>query len=262
MIGREMKMFEKDPNKKIGDVSLEVKNLNRGSKVKDVSFRLNKGEILGVFGIVGSGRTETARLIFGLDKRESGEIIIKGEKAEIRRPADAVARKIGFVSEDRRGEGLAVRLNVVQNVSMPFFKRFAKLGVISHIRESGIVNKLVKDFNIKTPGLDTAVESLSGGNQQKIVISKWIGSEADILICDEPTRGIDVGAKAEVYRLMEKLTSEGKSVIMISSELPEVLAMSDRLLVFRDGGIAAEFKDVRSLTEEDVMNSAIGTHAG
>ena len=261
MVGRDMNMFEKKPEKRIEDVVLEVDNLKRGEKVKGVSFTLKKGEILGVFGIVGSGRTEMARLLFGLDKKDDGRIYINGEEAAINHPKDAVEKKMGFVSEDRRGEGLAIRLNVTTNATMPFFTRLTNKGVIKMSKETQVVSGLVEALNIKTPGLNTIVETLSGGNQQKVAVSKWIGAESEILIFDEPTRGIDVGAKAEVYRLMEKLTNEGKSIIMISSELPEILAMSDRLLVFRDGVIAAELSDVDSLEEEDVMHYAIGTVA-
>ena len=258
MVGRDMKMFEK-VDKRIEDVVMEVKNLTRGDKVKNMSFNLKKGEILGIFGIVGSGRTEMARILFGLDKRESGQVFINGNEVKINHPRDAVDMKLGFVSEDRRGEGLAVRLNVSKNMTMPFLKRLVNKFVLSLSKEAELSNELVEALNIKTPGLNTAVENLSGGNQQKIVISKWMGAQSEILIFDEPTRGIDVGAKAEIYRLMEKLTVEGKSIIMISSELPEVLAMSDRMLVFRDGAIVAELENVRELSEEDVMHYAIGT---
>jgi len=261
MVGRDMNMFEKKPEKRIQDVVLEVENLKRGEKVKGVSFNLKRGEILGVFGIVGSGRTEMARLLFGLDKKEDGRICINGEEADINHPKDAVEKKMGFVSEDRRGEGLAIRLDVTTNATMPFFTRLTNRGIIKMSDEARIVSDLVDALNIKTPGLGTIVETLSGGNQQKVAVSKWIGAESEIMIFDEPTRGIDVGAKAEVYRLMERLTTEGKSIIMISSELPEILAMSDRLLVFRDGLIAAELTDVGSLEEEDVMHYAIGTVA-
>ena len=259
MVGRDMQMFEKIADKRIGDVRLEVKQLTRGDKVKNMSFNLKKSEILGIFGIVGSGRTEMARILFGLDKREGGQVFISGNEVKINHPKDALDMKLGFVSEDRRGEGLAVRLNVSKNMTMPFIKWLVKRGIISLKKESEISTQLVEALNIKTPSLNTAVENLSGGNQQKIVISKWIGAQSEILIFDEPTRGIDVGAKAEIYRLMEKLTAEGKSIIMISSELPEVLAMSDRMLVFRDGAIVAELNNVRELSEEDVMHYAIGT---
>ncbi|MCL2881158.1 MAG: ATP-binding cassette domain-containing protein, partial [Treponema sp.] len=227
-----------------------------------ISFHLDKGEILGVFGIIGSGRTEMARLLFGIEKKDSGKITINGKITAIRHPIDAVNMKMGYVTEDRRGEGLAIRLNVCRNITMPFFKRLAKFNIIDLHRETEKARELIAALNIKTPGIGTITENLSGGNQQKIVISKWIGSESEILIFDEPTRGIDVGAKAEVYRLMEKLSLEGKSIIMISSELPEILAMSDRLLVFRDGAIAAEFTNVRELKEEDVLRHAIATGTG
>ena len=262
MVGREMNLFEKKSDKYIGDAIMNVEGLKWKRRVNNVSFFLKKGEILGVFGIIGSGRTEMARLLFGLEKKDSGKISIGGREALLNHPKDAVNMKMGFVSEDRRGEGLATRLNVCQNITMPFFKRLAKLGLINLGREKGKAAGLIKALDIKTPGIGTITENLSGGNQQKIVISKWIGSESDILIFDEPTRGIDVGAKAEVYRLMEKLTSEGKSIIMISSELPEVLAMSDRLLVFKDGMIVAEFTNVRELSEEDVLRYAITAKAG
>ena len=261
MVGREMRLFEKNSDKDIGSTVLDVKGLTWKGSVNNISFHLNKGEILGVFGIVGSGRTEMARLLFGLEKKDSGKILINGMEKVLNHPKDAVNMRMGFVTEDRRGEGLAIRLNVCQNTTMPFFKRLAKLGILNIRQEIEKTNELINALNIKTPSIGTITENLSGGNQQKIVISKWLGSESEILIFDEPTRGIDVGAKAEVYRLMERLSSEGKSIIMISSELPEVLAMSDRLLVFRDGMIAAEFANVRKLTEEDVLRYAIAAKA-
>jgi len=262
MVGREMRLFEKSSDKHYGNSVLNVEDLTWRDKVKGISFHLNKGEILGVFGIIGSGRTEMARLLFGIEKKDSGKITINGRNTAIRHPIDAVNMKMGYVTEDRRGEGLAIRLNVCRNITMPFFKRLAKFNIIDLRHEAEKARELIAALNIKTPGIGTITENLSGGNQQKIVIAKWIGSESEILIFDEPTRGIDVGAKAEVYRLMEKLSLEGKSIIMISSELPEILAMSDRLLVFRDGVIAAEFANVRELKEEDVLRYAIATNTG
>jgi ribose transport system ATP-binding protein len=170
--------------------------------------------------------------------------------------------KIGFLSEDRRGEGLATKLNVVENTTMPSINQFIRRGILRISQEIAFTKDLVEKMNTKTPSVKTKVESLSGGNQQKIAISKWLGAKSDILIFDEPTRGIDVGAKAEIYRLMDKLTLEGKAVLMISSELPEILAMSDRLLVFRDGLVVAEFDSVDQLSEEDVLGYAIKTDLG
>ena len=262
MVGRNMQMFEKHRQKKIGDNALEVDGLRWGKKVNGVSFNLKKGEILGVFGIIGAGRTETARLIFGLEEKDAGTVKVNGRQVEIKHPKDAVDLKIGFLSEDRRGEGLATKLNVVENTTMPSLKQFVKRGILRISQEIAFTKDLVEKLNTKTPSVKTKVASLSGGNQQKIAISKWLGAKSDILIFDEPTRGIDVGAKAEIYRLMDKLTLEGKSILMISSELPEILAMSDRVLVFRDGQVVAELNSVDQLSEEDVLSYAIKTDFG
>ncbi|MBC5647941.1 sugar ABC transporter ATP-binding protein [Christensenella tenuis] len=259
MVGRDVSLFHKTRDRKVGEPVFEVKDLCWKDRVKNVSFKLNKGEVLGMFGIVGSGRTETARTIFGIEKKDSGTIIKDGKELNIRRPEDAVLAKIGFVTEDRRGEGLSLVMSVAENITMPSMRRYVKKGVLDLKAEAAAAQKMVEMLAIKTPKLETRVGSLSGGNQQKIVISKWLGADSEILIFDEPTRGIDVGAKAEIYQMIDNLTQEGKSIIMISSELPEVLAMSDRLLVFRDGEIVAELAEVQSLSEEDVLGYAIKT---
>jgi len=257
MVGRDMNLYEKTARDDIDEIVFEVDGLKSAPKVKDVSFKLKKGEILGMFGIVGSGRTETVRAVFGLEEIQAGEIKVNGEPVQIKHPKDAVSARIGLVTEDRRGEGLALVMNVAENITMPYFKKFTKRGIINSQEERRAAKEMVDAFKIKTPKLETKVESLSGGNQQKIVISKWLGADSEILIFDEPTRGIDVGAKAEIHKLMDRLTHEGKSIIMISSELPEILAMSDRVLVFRDGTICAELTDPRNLTEKDVLHYAI-----
>lgn len=264
MVGRDMGGFKRK-NRYLDSscTALEVENLNWGKKVKNVSFKLQKGEILGMFGIVGAGRTETARLIFGLEKRDSGVVKINGKVVEIKNPAQAVARKIGFVTEDRRGEGLSIVSSVKWNITMPYLKKLInKISLISHKTEIQKAEELSNKLRIKTASLNEEASSLSGGNQQKIVIAKWLGAESEILIFDEPTRGIDVGAKAEIYRLMEQLASEGKSIIMISSELPELLSLSDRILVYRDGEINKEFEEVENLTEEQVLQYAIMKNEG
>lgn len=257
MVGREVKVIEKTAGNHIGETVLEVQHLNWKNRVKDVSFNLRKGEILGMFGIVGAGRTETARCIFGLEKADSGKILIGGQEVRIRSPKDAVNHKLGFVTEDRRGEGLSLVASVEYNLTMPFFKRFSKAGIISLKEEHHTAGQMSQSLSIKTPSLETRAANLSGGNQQKIVIAKWLGAESDILIFDEPTRGIDVGAKSEIYKLMDQLAAEGKSIIMISSELPEIISMSDRLLVFRDGEIKKELTDVQNRTEEEILSYAI-----
>lgn len=258
MVGRDMHSVEKDKRAFNEDI-LSVEDLCWTDKVKNVSFTLRKGEILGMFGIVGAGRTETARLLFGVEKKRKGVIKIRGKTVRIDEPHDAVKYKMGFVSEDRRGEGLATILNVTQNITMPFVKDYSRSGIMNLKVEKERARESVAKLNIKTPSLETKVADLSGGNQQKTVISKWLGAQSDILIFDEPTRGIDVGAKAEIYKIMNELTKEGKSIIMISSELPEVLTMSDRVLVFRDGEIVAQLEEVGSLTEEQVLAYAIKT---
>lgn len=259
MVGRDMNGFHKEKNySDLSEVVLEVKDLCWRNKVKNVSFKLHKGEILGVFGIVGAGRTETARVIFGLEKKDSGVIQIHGKETDIKNPKQAVMQKIGFVTEDRRGEGLSTISSVKWNITMPYLKNLASdVGIIQHKKEKESAMTLSEKLRIKAVSLDEQAASLSGGNQQKIVIAKWLGAESEILIFDEPTRGIDVGAKAEIYRLMEQLAAEGKSIIMISSELPEVLALSDRILVYRDGEINKVFDQTEDLTEEKVLHYAI-----
>lgn len=260
MVGRDMNLFEKKQIKQFGEEILKVEHLCWGKKVRDVSFTVRKGEIVGMFGIVGAGRTETARLLFGLEKKHSGTIAINGKEVEIKHPRDAVKHKIGFVSEDRRGEGLAVVLDVAKNMTMPFLKRISKNSIVSMKQEAQISQEMVAKLSVKTPSIKQIVANLSGGNQQKIVIAKWLAAETELLILDEPTRGIDVGAKAEIYHLMEELTKQGKAILMISSELPETLAMSDRLLVMRDGEIICDLPNVSELTEDDVLSHAISMH--
>ncbi len=259
MVGRDMTGFQKNKNyTNMNEVVLEAEHLHWNKKVRDVSFSLHRGEILGLFGIVGAGRTETARLIFGLEKKDSGVIRIHGKETDIRNPAQAVEHGLGFVTEDRRGEGLSIINSVKWNITMPYIQRLSsKLQVINHKKETLNTEDLSARLKIKTASQNEPAASLSGGNQQKIVIAKWLGANSDILIFDEPTRGIDVGAKAEIYKLMEQLASEGKSIIMISSELPELLALSDRILVYRDGEINKEFTEVKGITEEQVLHYAI-----
>lgn len=259
MVGREFKLFSKCKSIcEHNDFVLEVENLNWGDKVQQVSFKLRRGEILGMFGIVGSGRTETARCVFGLEKKDSGTITVFGSVTEIKSPKDAVRNRIGFVTEDRRGEGLSLVSSVRWNITMPFLKKvFRRFGWIDEKFETEVSNSFVQLLSVKTPSDQSKVETLSGGNQQKIIIAKWLGADSEILIFDEPTRGIDVGAKAEIYRLMEDLARKGKSIIMISSELPEIMSLSDRMLVFRDGSIVAELTNVCDLSEEAILAHAI-----
>lgn len=244
------------PERPSQEVVLEVRNLNRGNVIKDVSFQLRKGEILGFAGLMGAGRTEVARAIFGADPIDSGEIYVHGKKVEIRHPRDAVRHGIGYLSEDRKRFGLALSMDVESNIVLASFEKFLRpLGVVntSKTRETG--QHYVEALAIKTPSLQQRVKNLSGGTQQKVVVGKWLTANTDILIFDEPTRGIDVGAKSEIYHLLNDLARQGKSIIMISSELPEILRMSHRIIVMCEGRITGELTAAEA-TEERIMTYA------
>ncbi len=236
------------------EVVLEVRNL-RSNDVKDVSFTLRRGEILGFAGLMGAGRTETARLIFGADKRESGEILIKGKPVNITSPVDAVTAGIGYLSEDRKQFGLCLGLSVSENTVLPTLEQFTKGPFVKGRTIARVAGEYVDKIGVKTPSVNTLIKSLSGGNQQKVVIAKWLLKNCDILIFDEPTRGIDVGAKSEIYKLMNQLAAQGKSIIMISSELPELLRMSDRIAVMCEGRLVGELT-IESASQENIMSYA------
>ena len=236
-------------------VVLKCENLNRGKAVKNVSFELKKGEILGFSGLMGAGRTEVARLIFGADKKDSGKIFINGKEVTINTPEDAVAHGIGYLSEDRKRYGLIVDKSVEENTVISSLNDFVKGMFIDKAKSREVSQKYVESLKTKTPSVSQLVKKLSGGNQQKVVIAKWLVRNSDILIFDEPTRGIDVGAKSEIYALMEELAKEGKSIIMISSELPEVLRMSDRVIVMCEGRITGTL-DIAEANQEVIMESA------
>lgn len=259
MVGRTLEnLFPKEFGVK-GDVWLEGRNLNEVGVLHDVSFKAHAGQITCFAGLVGAGRTETMRAIFGADPLDSGEIYIKGQKVNIKKPADAIKRGIGFLTEDRKGQGLVLSLGVRTNLILANMKGFTR-GLLfddKKIEETGQAN--ISSLKIKTPSLDEVTAQLSGGNQQKVVIGKWVNTKADILIFDEPTRGIDVGAKIEVYNVMNQMVKEGKCVIMVSSELPEVLAMSDHVIVMRGGRVMANIeRDSEHFNSEDIMKAAWG----
>ena len=236
-------------------VVLKVEQLNAGKMVQDVSFELHKGEILGFSGLMGAGRTETARALFGADPKESGDIYVNGKKVDIRSPKDAVALGIGYLSEDRKRYGIVVDKSVAENSTMAHLKNFVKGIFIDKKKEENATQDYIKRLNTKTPSTDQLVVNLSGGNQQKVVLAKWLVKDCDILIFDEPTRGIDVGAKSEIYHLMNELVAQGKSIIMISSEMTEILRMSDRIVVMCEGKKTAEI-DIAGATQESIMHAA------
>ncbi len=236
-------------------VVLKVEHLNAGRMVQDVSFELHKGEILGFSGLMGAGRTETARALFGADPKESGDIYINGQKVEIKNPQDAVKLGIGYLSEDRKRYGLVVQKSIAENSTMACLEDYMSGPFIDKKKEKEITQKYVEELKTKTPGVDQLVVNLSGGNQQKVVIAKWLIKNCDILIFDEPTRGIDVGAKSEIYHLMGELAKQGKSIIMISSEMTEILRMSDRILVMCEGKKTGEI-GIEEATQENIMHAA------
>jgi ribose transport system ATP-binding protein len=238
------------------ELALEVKNLRRGNLLQDVSFNLKKGEILGFAGLVGAGRTEVARAIFGADRIDAGEIYVKGKLATIRSPRDAVAHGIGYLSEDRKRYGLTLGMDVETNLILASFRKFlGLLGWVNSSKASKTAQEASRSMAIKTPSLQQKVKFLSGGNQQKVVVGKWLIADTDILIFDEPTRGIDVGAKSEIYHLLNNLAQQGKSIIMISSELPEILRMSHRIIVMCEGRITGELSAAEA-TQEGIMKFA------
>lgn len=236
-------------------VVLSVKNLNAGRMVQNVSFELHKGEILGFSGLMGAGRTETARALFGADHKTSGEILINGKKVEIHTPQDAVKAGIGYLSEDRKRYGIIVDKTVAENTTMACLEDFMSGPFINRAKEKKVSKNFVEKLRTKTPSVDQKVVNLSGGNQQKVVIAKWLAKNCDILIFDEPTRGIDVGAKSEIYTLMNELVKEGKSIIMISSEMTEVLRMSDRVMVMCEGRLTGEL-GIEEASQESIMSAA------
>ncbi|MER2000618.1 MAG: sugar ABC transporter ATP-binding protein, partial [Lysinibacillus sp.] len=238
MVGREV-YIESKPQTSSDDteIVLALKNVATNQNIRNISFELRKGEILGFAGLMGAGRTEVANAIFGVDKVNEGEIYLHGKKVTIRHPSQAVANGIGYLTEDRKHLGVILDMDVKSNVALTSMKKFIKGGFVNEKKIERTAKEYVEKLSIKTPSVDQKVRLLSGGNQQKVVISKWLLRDCDILIFDEPTRGIDVGAKGEIYKLLDDLTKEGKSIIMISSELPEVLRMSHRIVVMSEGNI-------------------------
>jgi len=255
MVGRELKEQFPPRNVEIGEEILKVENLNSNDFLKDISFSLRKGEILGFAGLVGSGRTEIMRCIFGADKRDTGEIKINNKKKNIQNPQDAIEAGIGFITEDRKKQGLVLVRSVKENISLTDLSQVMDGIILKDNKDKKLAREYIDKLNIKTPGEEQEVRYLSGGNQQKVVLAKWLIKNAKILIFDEPTRGIDVGAKKEVYSLMNELAGQGVGIIMISSELPEILGMSDRVLVMNHGEIAGKL-DIEEANQENILNLA------
>jgi ribose transport system ATP-binding protein len=244
------------PEKTNPEIVLEVRHLKRGRHIRDVSFAVHRGEIVGIAGLIGAGRTEVARAIFGADTLDSGEILVHGQPVRIKAPSDAVRFGIGYLSEDRKRYGLALKLNVETNIVLASLRRFMnRIGMIRSSQTQLAADAQVRNLSIKTPSLAQKVANLSGGTQQKVVVGKWLTADTEILLFDEPTRGIDVGAKSEIYHLLNELAHEGKAIVMISSELPEVLRMSHRILVMCEGRLTGELT-AEEATQERIMSLA------
>ena len=257
MVGRKVLLnVDKQPARPQAPV-LEVRGLNRGSALKDINFQLRKGEILGFAGLMGAGRTEVARAVFGADHVDSGEIYVGGKQVQIRSPRDAVHHGIGYLSEDRKSHGLAVKMPLAANMTLAHLDGVSKSGFIDFHEEEKVAQRYVDLLSIRTPSVHQVTRLLSGGNQQKIIIGKWLFRQSRILFFDEPTRGIDVGAKFQIYKIMDELASQGIGVILISSELPEILGLTDRVAVFHEGRITG-ILDTRRTSQEEIMHYASG----
>ena len=261
MVGRTIDNLFPKQEAEIGQVVLDVRRLNRPPLTRDISFTVRSGEIVGLAGLVGSGRSETAQVIFGVLPAESGEIWLDGQKVDIGRPSEAVAHGIGYVPEDRGHQGLVREMTIRENTSMAVLESVSRNTFINRAKERILANHSIKQLSIRATSADQIVNKLSGGNQQKVVVSKWLASNPKLLIMDEPTRGVDVGAKSEIHRLMSQLAAEeGLAILMISSELPEILGMSDRVLVMREGRLVGEFSRDEA-TQEGIAHAMMSTPA-
>jgi ABC-type sugar transport system ATPase subunit len=241
MIGRDLEPTEPAHcGRAPGEVVLEVRGLSSPGRFRDVSFGLRRGEILGFAGLVGAGRSEVAQALFGLDPEATGEVMVRGKALPLGNPQAALAAGLGLLPEDRKRQGLVLTMNCRENTSLAILPRLARVGFLDLARERKLAAGYIEQLQVKTPEMDASIAGLSGGNQQKLALAKWLARECDILIVDEPTRGVDVGAKAEIHRLLDGLACEGLAVILISSELPEVMGLSSRILVLREGSVVAE----------------------
>lgn len=257
MVGREVKDMYPRTQREVGEKVLEIRHLSTKDKLKDISLDIHKGEILGVAGLVGAGRTELARAVFGADKIEEGTIKLYGKEVKIGKPRDAIEKKIGLVPEDRKRQGLVLMMNVKENITLSSLKKLKRGGKLSLKAEASKAEQYVDKLRVATPDIYTTVENLSGGNQQKVVLGKWLCAECSLLLIDEPTRGIDVGSKVEIYELMKELVENDMAILMISSEMPELIGVCNRIAVMHEGRITG-ILDRDEFSEERIMAYASG----
>ncbi|MCP3032347.1 sugar ABC transporter ATP-binding protein [Halobacillus sp. A1] len=257
MVGRELGDRFPERSSVIGETLLEVKDLSREELFEGINFQVKEGEVLGVAGLMGAGRTEIMETIFGAAKKSKGQVLLDGKPLNVTHPRDAIRAGIGFITEDRKDEGLVLNLSIRENVALTNLKTVSKNGWISSSKESVLVDDLIEKLHVRTTGREQEVKSLSGGNQQKVVIAKWLGIQPRLLILDEPTRGVDVGAKKEIYNIINQLTEQGVAIIMVSSELPEILGVSDRIMVVHEGKVTQIFNKGEA-DQEKIMHAATG----
>jgi ribose transport system ATP-binding protein len=255
MVGRELK--ERFPKREVplGPVRLKVDDLTDEGHIAGIHFEVRGGEVLGIAGLIGAGRSRILNTLFGVNRKTSGEVSLDGKPQSIENPAEAIAAGLGFVTEDRKSQGLVLGLSLRENVTLVHLKKYAHGGVIDRNAESAAVKELMDELQIRARDAELEVKALSGGNQQKVVFAKWLAEPPKVLLLDEPTRGVDVGGKAEIYHTINRLAAAGTAIVMVSSELPEVLAMSDRILVMREGKQAAIF-DAKSANQEQILTAA------
>jgi len=257
MVGRRLETLFPKEHATIGEVALEVRGLARKGVFSDVSFQVRHGEIVGLAGLVGAGRTEVARVLFGIDRADAGEVLVAGKRADINSPKDAMRLGIVYVPEDRHEQGLVLDFSIAANVSLPIVQKLSRLLVVDRAQERRLAADYSKQLQVRSTGVDQTASGLSGGNQQKVVIAKWLATRPTVLLLDEPTQGVDIGAKAEVHRIISQLAAQGMAIVLISSELLEVLGMADRIVVLHEGRVAAEFgRD--NASQERIMAAATG----
>jgi rhamnose transport system ATP-binding protein len=241
----------------VGEIALEVRGLTRKGVFNDVSFVVRRGEILGLAGLVGAGRSEIARVLFGVDRADAGEVLVLGKKVIIQNPAHAMRFGVVYVPEDRHEHGLVLDFSIASNISLPIVRSLSRLLVLDRARERNLATDYSKQLQVRSTGVRQSVSGLSGGNQQKVVIAKWLATRPTVLVLDEPTHGVDIGAKAEVHRIISQLAAQGMAIVLISSELPELMGMADRVLVLHEGRVAAGFGR-SELSQERIMAAATG----
>jgi rhamnose transport system ATP-binding protein len=257
MVGRRVESMYPKTEASVGEIALEVRGLTRKGVFNDVSFEVRRGEIVGLAGLVGAGRSEIARVLFGIDRADAGEVRVLGTRANIGSPADAMRLGIVYVPEDRHEQGLVLDFSIAANITLPIVRRLSRLLVLDRGRERDLATDYSKQLQVRSTGVRQRVSGLSGGNQQKVVIAKWLATKPTVLLLDEPTHGVDIGAKAEVHRIISQLALQGMAIVLISSELPELMGMADRVLVLHEGRVAAGFgRD--ELSQERIMAAATG----